>query len=71
MPKKKNQQFLSSIGVSDSSGLIFTYTQTRREHDAGILQVGHLVRRTQIIPPGTLNYSTYGTCHSNCTSQLV
>ena len=58
-------------GVRDSSGLMFTYTQTRREHDAGIMQVGHQVRFTQVIPPGAGNYSTYGTCHSSCLSREV
>ena len=58
-------------GVRDSSGLMFTYTQTRREHNAGIMQVGHRVEFTQVIPPRAGNYSTYGTCHSSCTSQGV
>ena len=35
------------------------------------MQVGHLVHFTQVIPPRTQNYSTYGICHSSCTSQQV
>ena len=50
---------------------MFTYTQTRREHDAGIMTVGHVVHFRQVIPPRTQNYSTYGICHSSCTSQQV
>ena len=58
-------------GIHDSSGLAFTYTATRREHNAGIIQLGHIVSNSQIIPPNAQNYSTFGVCHSDCTQQVL
>ena len=57
-------------GVRDSSGMMFTYTATRREHDAGILFAGHRVTFAQIIPPNAENYSTYGVCPGECTQPV-
>ena len=57
-------------GVRDSSGMTFTYTATRRQHDAGILFMGHQVGISQIIPPNANNYSSYGVCPGLCTQQV-
>ena len=58
---------LSNTGRRDNSGMIFTYTSRRRQHDAGILSMGHLVTQGQIIPPNADSYTTYGVCPSGCT----
>ena len=57
-------------GVRDSSGMMFTYTPTRREHDAGILNMGHLVTQGHIIPPNAEGFTTYAACSSDCTRQV-
>ena len=51
----------------DSSGMTFYYIDTPREHNAGILQVGHVVNEFMIIPPKARNYTIYSFCSSNCT----
>ena len=51
----------------DNSGIEFFYTSTRRQHDAGILTVGHTVRSSMIIPPNTESYSIVGECSDDCT----
>ena len=58
------------LGVQDSSGMVFTYTPTRREHDAGILSMGHLVTQGHIIPPNAEGFTSYGVCPSDCTQQV-
>ena len=57
-------------GVIDSSGISFFYTDTSREHDAGILILGHSVTGNMLIPPGSTNYTTPGFCYSECTNQV-
>ena len=54
----------------DNSGIEFFYTSTRRQHDAGILTVGHHVNRSMIVPPNTGSYSILGECSSQCTSAV-
>ena len=57
-------------GVIDSSGISFFYIDTPREHDAGILILGHSVSGIMMIPPGSTNYTTPGFCFSECTNQV-
>ena len=54
----------------DSSGVEFFYTSQPRQHEAGILNVGHLVNRFMVIPPRTDKYDIIGLCSSTCTSQV-
>ena len=54
----------------DNSGIEFFYTSTRRQHDAGILTVGHQVNRFMIIPPNTESYSIVGECSADCTNAV-
>ena len=54
-------------GVIDNSGIEFFYTSTPRQHDAGILTVGHAVVRFMVIPPNTESYSVVGECSEDCT----
>ena len=58
------------LDVTDSSGMRFFYVNTRREHDAGVLYVGHSVHPLMIIPPGTDNYTISGICAANCTERV-
>ena len=61
---------LSCTGVIDSSGLRFFYTNEAREHDAGILFLGHFVTPFMAIPPRTANYPIAGICSADCTSAV-
>ena len=54
----------------DNSGIEFFYTSTRRQHDAGILTVGHRVVRSMIIPPNAESYSVVGECSADCTNAV-
>ena len=54
----------------DNSGIEFFYTSTQRQHDAGILTVGHVVNRFMIIPPNAESYSVVGECSADCTSTV-
>ena len=44
------------------------YTSTPREHEAGILEVGHFVTDQMVIPPNVDNFTTTGVVPSDCTS---
>ena len=57
-------------GIIDNSGIEFFYTSTRRQHDAGILTVGHAVVTSMIIPPNTQSYSILGQCSADCTNAV-
>ena len=54
----------------DSSGIQFFYTSEPREHEAGILNLGHLVNNFMVIPPRTERFDIIGKCASECTSQV-
>ena len=51
----------------DNSGIEFFYTSTPRQHEAGILTVGHAVLSSMIIPPNTESYYIVGECSADCT----
>ncbi|XP_003387559.2 PREDICTED: DBH-like monooxygenase protein 2 homolog isoform X2 [Amphimedon queenslandica] len=55
-------------GVVDSSGVTFYYIDTPREHDSGILAVGHAVNQYMIIPPKARDYTIYSFCPTDCTT---
>ena len=55
-------------GVRDRSGFNLTYLSTGRKHDAGVLEVGHTVLPTMIVPGRAVSYSIFGVCNSSCTS---
>ena len=59
------------VGILDSSGIEFFYTSTPRQHDAGILNVGHVVNYLMIIPPNAADFSILGLCSANCTNQVL
>lgn len=65
-----NSKFLLSADIVDSSGIEFFYTSVRREHDAGIMNVGHLVQNIMVIPPNAANYTIIGQCSPECTSEV-
>ena len=48
----------------------FFYVNTPREHDAGVLYLGHSVVPIMIIPPGTNNYTISGICGAQCTERV-
>ena len=53
--------------MTDNSGIEFFYTSIRRQHDAGILTLGHHIDRVMIIPPNAESYSIIGMCSADCT----
>lgn len=59
------------IGVVDSSGFVFTYIDTPRQYDAGILFFGHGVSPSMIIPPNAHNFTTMGLCSDPCTRKVT
>ena len=61
---------LPHLGKIDSSGMRFYYTSTPREHDAGIMFLGHDVTSRMIVPPGAPNYMIGGICTANCTESV-
>lgn len=63
-------RFLKNIGVIDSSGIRFHYSSIPREHNAGILAVGHFVTPYMVIPPGAPNYTIGAVCTGSCTKQV-
>ena len=54
-------------GVMDNSGFEFTYLDTPRCFDAGVMSVGHQVLPTMVIPPQLENFDVFGVCDSSCT----
>ncbi|CAI8042465.1 DBH-like monooxygenase protein 1 homolog, partial [Geodia barretti] len=57
-------------GTVDSSGMRLWYTSTPREHEAGVLQVGHFVTEYHIIPPNSENFTTTGIVFDDCTNEF-
>ncbi|XP_047468421.1 uncharacterized protein LOC125024667 [Penaeus chinensis] len=55
-------------GVVDGSGIRVFYTEKLREHDAGIMMIGHMVTPLQIVPPNE-KWLSIGTCDSGCTDK--
>lgn len=52
----------------DSSGMVFHLTPKLRPNNAGVLMIGQYNLE---IPPGTLGYSAIGSCHGDCTEQIM
>ena len=61
---------LCSIGVYDSSGIVFSYTATRPENIAGILTVGSTVNYQLLIPPNANNFTVSALCSADCTQRV-
>ena len=57
-------------GVTDSSGMRFYYSNTPREHDAGIMFLGHDVTPFMVVPPGAPSYTIGSICTANCTKSV-
>lgn len=65
-----NVSTINTQGVVDSSGIVFTYIDTPRQYDAGILFLGHAVAPVMIIPPNANNFTTIGLCSNPCTNKV-
>ena len=60
-----------ALGVRDSSGLRFTYTNRIRQYDAGIFEIGHAVGGVQhLIPPNAPSFLSHGECSAQCLRQV-
>ena len=58
------------IGIVDSSGVRYFYTDQPPEHEAGILPVGYNVVGHMIIPPNVERYTVVGYCSANCLNTV-
>ena len=59
-----------AIGVVDYSGFELRYLDQQRTFDSGVLEIGHAVVPSMIVPPGSSSFSIFGTCSDSCTSQV-
>jgi hypothetical protein len=57
-------------GIIDNSGITFTYVDNKREHNAGILYIGHDVDYKMILPPNTPNFTVTSICSDTCTKKI-
>jgi hypothetical protein len=57
-------------GTVDSSGMRLWYTSSPREHDSGVLYLGHFVTPYHIIPPNSKNFTTTGVMLGECSSRV-
>ena len=60
----------SFAGTIDSSGMRFFYTDTPREHEAGILELGYSVAPLMVIPPNAKNFTITGLVNEECTNEV-
>ncbi|XP_050737020.1 DBH-like monooxygenase protein 1 [Eriocheir sinensis] len=57
-------------GVVDDSGLRVLYTKKLRKYEAGVLVVGHMVEKGQVIPPGQ-TWMSIGHCGAPCLEAFL
>ena len=50
--------------------MTFTYLESPREYDAGILFMGHVFNTLLDIPPNAANYSVAAFCPVKCTEKV-
>ena len=62
---------MSLLGIKDSSGLTFYYTEKLRKYDAGVFSVGITVTPWFIIPPKQKNWVSVGYCMHQCTEVIA
>ncbi len=62
--------FISNADVLDSSGMEFFYTSSPPEYEAAILEIGHQVTPTMVIPPNSASFTIFGKCKSDCTEAV-
>ncbi|XP_074648518.1 DBH-like monooxygenase protein 1 isoform X2 [Tubulanus polymorphus] len=59
-------------GIRDQSGLRFYYTERLRQHDAGVLEVGHTVWwPPMLIPPKAKEFRVDNYCSGSCTGKYI
>ena len=63
-------EYSNFAGVVDSSGIRVWYTDTSREHDAGILLIGHHTVPLMVIPPNAKNFTVTGFINEDCTNRV-
>lgn len=54
-------------GVTFETGAVVYYTPQLREHDAGLMVVGHHTSISLTVPPASSSFKTAGHCDSSCT----
>uniref|UniRef100_A0A0N4ZIM5 DBH-like monooxygenase protein 1 n=1 Tax=Parastrongyloides trichosuri TaxID=131310 RepID=A0A0N4ZIM5_PARTI len=57
-------------GVSDSSGILITYTDKLRKFDAGIMELGLIYSDANSIPPKQKSFPLTGYCVPECSQYL-
>lgn len=55
----------------DSSGITAVVTDQLRPNDVGVMQTGHQVRPSMVIPPKRSHYNVHGWCSGDCTDQFL
>lgn len=63
------QNKLNEMRVVDKAGFKFHTTSMKREHKAGLLNVGIQPGWTHIVPPGLKKVTSFGQCSSQCTRE--
>ena len=61
---------LRTIGIFDSSGVRFFYTDQPPEQKAAFLALGHGVIGHMIVPPHVERYTVHGHCSQRCTNAV-
>ena len=57
-------------GVLDNSGLRITLTKQFRQHDAGLFELGVIVKPLQVVPPGEAGFISSGYCADTCVNEV-
>lgn len=58
------------VDIIDSSGIAFTYEHAPRQHNAGVMVVGHEIDYKMVIPPKARNFTVTTVCSDSCTKQV-
>ncbi|CAD5112484.1 DgyrCDS1700 [Dimorphilus gyrociliatus] len=56
-------------GIVDSSGIRLWVTKKLRKYDSNIIEAGHIVKHSQIIPPYAENFVSVGHCPKECITE--
>jgi len=58
-------------GIEFDVGVDILHTTKKRQYDAELLNLGHSIVPSHIIPPNSTEYTTVGHCAASCTSERI
>jgi len=58
------------VGIHDSSGIRFFYSNQIRKYDVGVLEIGVIYSSNMVIPPNQNTFSWPGVCPAKCTQEV-